>query len=632
MRGTRSGSDWGTVVVRVERAVLLASVACSAACSNAADTSAEQTNAAANPSAVGTEPGAYEPARLADAGRVLSDATSAQASNAAAAGADGGGSNQERSNDSSNDEGTGTLAPAPEPSVGDAGADGSSNWPLPAAPGPEHAFARGGSRLGAVHFKAADAERFLHFYDHELDAECAFAKVAGASQYVCAPIVAVKVHFLDAECTQPIVLADGVGIANGAASTTFSDYVVAVPEDFVGSLVTARGGELECSVERSQRYGIAPSARGSELPELGEVTGVYEVGELFALTPDDSSTLTTVYESYEGTCQSTLAMVRIRTPADSAYRLTARGNDVLVTAQRETFDAGPEFDVDRLIASDGSWQTWALRDQLGDECELVEAGRCVPGPIAPLSHATLYAEFPCSEGAVDVLVANGPACGERYGMSTVVGETQVFDVVAADDAGYYQQHGKYNVDTGELIGYECGAVGTDWIATGEAKRKFATAQQVLLGEPSLRARNFVAPGADTGVALVRDVQFVLSDERVCDVTLFEDGIYRCHTPSPGEVDGVTYVPENRVQPLGGGVYTDDACSRPLYIEQAGANPDAPFWNVSTSFHAMVPFDGLIYQDYDGSCYPVAGTSFGNRVFAESDELPVAVPVVERVEL
>lgn len=503
--------------------------------------------------------------------------------------------------------------------------------PLPQAEGPGYAFARGGTRLGAVHYTAPGVEQFLHFYDHELATKCAFEKIAGHSDYACAPPVTVDVQYLDAGCTQPIVLTWQGGIA-APRPEEFDSRVVPVPESFVGGLVTVRNTDADCSTERALRSsGAAVTAPGSELPLLGEVKAVYQVsGDKFTLPTEEGSSLPTVYKLEDGVCESTFAMVRVRTAADGAYPLELRSVAELVTAEVQSFDAGAGFGIQRLIGTDGSWQTLGPLDYGREPCELLEDGRCVPGPVEPLFRFELFADWPCAGDRVAVFTSDTYPCGDRFGVATTDGELRVFNLVASEDSGYYTQHERINPDTGEPLGPECSGLAAMVVGAGLADREFATAEVALSGGPELRSRTRVTHSALNAVSLSRDIDFVLEDYSVCQVTLFDDGVYRCHTATPGVLDGVTYLPENQAQPLG--LYADDACTNEIYIEQAGANPDAPFWILTTSFHALVPFEGVIHEDTGGGCYPVPQTSIEGRTFIESAELPIALPVVEKVEL
>jgi hypothetical protein len=527
---------------------------------------------------------------------------------------------------------TTSNATATTADAGDAprSSDGQSpdNDSLPAAEGPDHAYARGGTRLSAVHFTAGNAARFLHFYDRILGRECAFEKIAGQSDYACAPAALVAVYYLDAMCTQPIVLSQDGAIEPALPAGSVLDPLVPVPHDFVGSWVTTRGA-ASCLVQRYVGSLTQVTAPGSDLPELGNITAVYEVGERFALTANAGSTWATVFKLENGACRSTPGVVRGRNPADSAYPLEPRAIDELVTAELRTFAAGEEFKIQRLIGSDGSWQTLAAVDRSGESCEFIADERCVPGPIAQLSHARLFANVSCAEPMEDVLVSSGQPCGERYGV-TGSGETRVFELASGAESGYYQQSQVINPDTGDLLGLECGAIGSDWVATGEASREFSTAESVLVGARALRARTSVAPG--TAVSLRRDVAFVLENDAVCDVNLFEDGVYRCHPATPGVLDGVNYVPQNRVQFARTDVYGDPDCSQHVYMAQAEANRDLPLWNLTTSFHVMTPFDGALYQDYGDVCSPMGEVSFGDALFLEGDELPLVLPVIETSDL
>ncbi len=478
--------------------------------------------------------------------------------------------------------------------------EGEDQPAFPQADGPDYAFARGGTRLAAVHLAAAGAERFLHFYDRELERECAFEKVAGQSDYACAPVEPITVHYLDAACTQPILLSREGEIALARPLGEVNLPVVPVPQDFVGSLVTTRG-PVSCSVERSLGSLSEETAPGSDLPARGEITGVYQVGENFLLTPDEDSTLTTVYLVVEGVCQSTSAMIRIRNPADSAYVLEPKTVDEFVTAQVQTFDAGNDFDVQRLLGSDGSWQTLGAVDKSGEACELIADGRCVPGPVAELLHVALFPSVTCDTPAVDVLIASGQPCDERYGVAAT-GETSIFELVPSADAGYYQRWQPLDPDTGEMLAMQCGGIGNELVSVGEAEREFPAAELQLVGAPVLRARTPV--GAGTTVSLRRDVDFVLEDGSVCDVNLFDDGVYRCHPPTPGVIDGVSYPLENKLEQLQTDIYGDAECVHHIYTALTEVESDLPFWNLRRTFHAMEPFEGLLYQDYGGECSPL----------------------------
>lgn len=502
---------------------------------------------------------------------------------------------------------------------------------LPEAADLDYAFARSGTRLGAVHYTAPGVEQFLHFYDHQLASECAFEKIAGQSDYACAPQVTVDVQFLDGKCTQPIVLTSQGGIA-APRPEEFDSRVVPVPENFVGSLVTVRNPDVDCSTERALRSsGAAATAPGSDLPLLGEVRAVYQVsGDKFTLPTGEGSSLSTVYKLANGVCESTLAMVRVRTAADGAYPLEQRSVDELVTAEVRDFVTSQDFGIRRLMGTDGSWQTLGPLDYEREPCELLADGRCVPGPAEPLQHVSMFDQWPCSGERVDVLISDTYPCGERYGVAATDGELQVFDLAPSEDSGYYTQYERFDPETGETLGPECSGLSAMMVGTGLTDREFATAEVVLSGGPELRASTRATRSSHAVVPLSREVDFLLEDDSVCQVTRFEDGVLRCHTATPGAVDGTTYLAENQAQPLG--IYADDACTDQIYIEQSGANPDAPFWILTTSFHALVPFEGVIHEDTGGNCYPVPETTIGNRTFVESAELPIALPVVEKVEL
>lgn len=528
------------------------------------------------------------------------------------------------------DAGTVSSAPSSEDAASSGGAGIPALPSLPVESGADYATARGGARLGAVHYTAPGVEQFLHFYDHELETECAFEKLEGRSDYACAPPVSVDVQYLDAECTQPIVLSGQDRIAAPRPNDGNPD-LVAVPEGFVGSLVTVRKREVDCSTLRVlNASGVEAKAAGSDLPLLGEVHAVYQVtGDRITLPPDASSSVSTVYTLDDGECKSTLAMIRIRQLADSAYPLELRQVDDLVVAEVQSFDVGPHFGVQRLIGSDGSWQTLGALDHAQESCEVLADGRCVPSPVEPLDNVSLFADWPCAGELVDVPVSASSDCGGQYGVLKSGGEIQVFDLVPSASSGYYTQQERFNPDTGETLGLECGGLYGFQVGKSLTEREFPTAEVALTGTPELRARRPVTHHLESFVALSPGVELVLPDESVCQVTLFDDGVYRCHTETPGVIDAVTYLPENRALPFG--IFSDDACANEIYVEQYGANPDAPFWNLTTSFHALVPFDGVIHEYQNGVCYPVPDTTIDSRTFVESAQLPVALPVVEKAE-
>lgn len=567
----------------------------------------------------------------ADAGQPLADAVDAS-SDEHAPSADSARSSDRPSSDMVGDESTQDEGSTEADNSTDGDSLGHVSQ-FPAPEGPDYAFARGGTRLSAVHLTADNVEQFLHFYDRELETECAFEKLAGRNEYACAPTVPIEVHYLDAACTQPILLASQGSVASPHPASP-SEQLLMVSEDFVGSWVTSRGA-VECSIEN-----LVPSsthdlrAPGSDLPLLGEIAGVYEVGEPFALTPDEGSSLTTVHELVDGSCQAISAMVRVRTPADTAYVLVPHRPEELVAAEVHTFDAGEKLDLRRLVGSDGSWQNFGLRNKAGDECELLDDGRCVPGPIESLRATQAFASSSCEGDLVDVYVIERPPCGGHYGALYGDSGTMVYDLIDPGNAGYYLRQDSADPNTGEILVGECLSFTPALLGAGLSAQSFPQAVFALPGTGLLRARRPVAHSGDRIVALDRAVEFVLEDERTCDVALFDDGVYRCAPATPGVIGDVTYYPENQITTAGLGVYADDECTRELFAGPQAQNTlrEAPVWNLTTSFHELEPFDGVVYVEEGGVCSPAPGTEFSSVVFVESAELPVAVPVLEKVEL
>ncbi len=419
-----------------------------------------------------------------------------------------------------------------------------------------------GSRLKVVVSRSGDAEQFSHVIDSELaDVRCE-PLIAEDGAIRCVPYGNGEVFYLDAACTQPVMVHFPNTCADGGPTSYVSAYEYA--QEGCGVSLTARS---------------------------------YRAGSAITSPP------ATVFQKDPTSCYET-------TVGGELYELEELGADELVALDEVTEPRGDDLEL-RFYESDDGFRLMqsAPRDVARNvECypgELGSATVCVPS--APSGKKPAYSDDTCTTEVASGAVSYESGCSkptlsyvsEPDSADMCTSTSHVFEV-GADSAEAYGLFGPENCSL-------LGGVDTEYALLGAQipDDDFPAVEQVDEGTGPIRLRTHYAAGGP----ITPYGQWVTDGGAPCYPYAFADGEVRCGPPTRA------FVPP----PEGTRYFADDACTE-LLVEIY----DDPCFDVSALGFAVVAgggqcggFDvrvlgeahsGAIFTQSGGpACFPATAT-------------------------